>query len=392
MWIKKTLIIQHTTIINRVTIIFRVTEKMNYTIDKKKSGPGRLVLMRSRKAQIVLSVLLLIPGLPFLLAGLIMMLDPGRIAFFWAGTGLLFCSFSVILVTQITLPENLIFDNLTGQMKIRESRAGEDEYIAFPYEEISNINKRLHRSGDTSYHVVELEKKDGSFWTLYQSSSEKKSESVLAEIMKYVNRETSGNAPDPGQFSSIFSIKRDGAGSSVSWTMKKSLSNNILGVFVIGSFVMILYGMESFVESETAYTLAIVFITAVASLFIFFSFYNAGRIHTVTVTEKLLRFSSTGIFSKNRGFNMPLSVIDAVLFNFSINLPENSLFIMKKNETELFQRVKRGKIDLVDIKSAILLLLNIKKINTGALTIREKIQLESIIQELIKEKSGIKGL
>jgi hypothetical protein len=365
---------------------------MNYSIDKKKSGPGRLILRRSRKAQIVLSLVLLIPGIPFLLAGLLMMIDPGRIAFFWAGTGLLFCSFSVILITGIKLPENLIFDNLSGHMKIRESKAGKEEYIAFSYKEIRNINKRLHRSGDTTFHVVELEKNDGSFWTLYQSSSEKKAERVLAGIKKNVNLETGGAPPGPGRHSSIFSIQRGTESSRVSWKMKKNLSGNILGALVIGSFVMILYGMGSFVESETAYTIAVVFITAVALLYIFFSFYNAGRVHTVSVTDKLLRFSSTGLFSRNRGFNMPLSVIDAVLFNFSMNLMENSIFVMKKNETELFQRVRRGKIDLMDIKSAVLLLLNVKKINTGALTIKEKIELESIIQELIKEKSGIEGL
>ncbi len=365
---------------------------MNYTIDEKKSNPGRLVLRRRRITEIILSIILMVLGLPFFLAGLLMLTEPGSSAFFFSGIGLLFCSFSFILTTQIKLPENLIFDNITGHLKIKESGSGKEEYTAFSYGEIRNITRRLHNRGESTFHVVELEKKDGAFWTLYQSSSEKKAEKVLAEIKKNVNLEKRGENPKPDGLQRNFLTKREGKSSEVRWKMRKSFSRNILSILVISSFSLMFYGMDSFIESETAYSIGVLFIVAVASLFIFFSFYNTGRIHTVAINSTLLRYSSTGLFSRNRGFNIPLSAIDAVLFNFSTNMLENSIYIMKKSETEVFQRVKRGNIDLMDIKKALLLLLNIKKINTGVLTVREKIELESIIQELIRERTGREGL
>lgn len=368
---------------------------MNYKIISPKEETGRITLKRTRTLEAVLSVICFLIGIVFLPIGLMLFLSPGydpHYPFFWTGFGLLFFLGGIMVSTQIKIPEFLLFDNNNGELIIRGKKKDESEQAVIPFNEIEGFQVRSQVSNRSASHAVEMEKKDGAFWTLFSAGSREKSESFCDQLAKRVNLGVPSKNTDQTQKPDHMDIAATGEATTFTWSNKNSFKGYILLVMILAAMGMLIYGSKPYAEGPVQYYIAIGFICLITALAVFSILNNIGRKHRIEVTKESLTYRKTGGIMKTGEFTIPIGEIDAILFNFALSTMETVIYVLKKEEKEFLQSIKRGTFKKGDIFAAIALMKSIRKIEVGDLSIAGKVSLEGMLQKTVYELSGKQGL
>ncbi len=367
---------------------------MNYKILENDRVKGRVILKRSRGLELFLSIILYMFGGCMLPIGILLFFAPDTgkyLPFFFTGFGMLMITGGIMLNTQIKIPEYLIFDNVNGQFRLIEGKKDTKEFSAFPYSHIAGFHTRIHRSNRSSFHVVEMEKKDGAFWTIYSSASEKKAKNFLDELAKLVDLKNQGREQSLEKGSTGFDVTREQGKSAIQWKKRFGALSYLFSFTVIASMGMIIYGILEKEEGNIGVYIAAGFIILISLLFLFNMINGIGKVSVVEITDNALSFYSKGGIFKGNSFSLPLKDIESVLFNFSTSQMDSTIYLLRAEEKALLQKIKRGTISLDQIITALSLMMKIKKLDAGSLATGDKIRLENSIQELIREKTGRDG-
>ncbi|HPN14429.1 MAG TPA: hypothetical protein PLA65_20395 [Spirochaetota bacterium] len=235
---------------------------MNYKFAAHQPDPNRIVLVRSRTMQIVLSLFLFLAAIAVLPAGLLLLLgdpDPYR-PFFLTGMGLLFLSGGIAINTMLNLPNSLVFDNVTGALLVFEGRGKKARQAALPYPDIETFQVNRHRRNRSTSYIVEILKKDGSFWTLFQSGSEKKAGEFRDRLLERVTlRGTS--AADKQAPPACVTVAERGDSTAIEWRNRYTAGRYLMTVMLIGSMAMLIYGSRPYATSGAGYYIALAFIS-----------------------------------------------------------------------------------------------------------------------------------
>ncbi len=368
---------------------------MNYKIISRKEETGLIVLKRTRTLEAVLSTVCFIIGMVFLPMGLLLFISPEydlHYPFFWTGFGLLFLMGGIMVSTQIKIPEYLEFDNSSGTCSIKETKREDSERALIPYSEIEGFHVRTQVSNRSASHAVEMEKKDGAFWTIFSSGSQEKAEALCDRMTKSINLKTSsrnaGETPGPARME----VATTGEGTTIAWSNRNSFKGYVILLMILSSMGMLIYGSKPYATGPVQYYIAAGFICLITAIAVFSILNNIGRKHRIEITKDTLSYRKTGGIIKTGEFSLPIGEIDAILFNFALSTMETVIYVLKKEEKEFLQSIKRGTFQKSDIFTAIALMKNIRKIEVGDLSIAGKVSLESLLQKKVYELTGKQGL
>ncbi|MBP7738619.1 MAG: hypothetical protein KA369_21775 [Spirochaetes bacterium] len=368
---------------------------MNYRIISPREETAVITLKRTRTFERVLGALCLIIGIIFFPVGLILFFSPGidiHYPIFCTGFGLLFLMGGVMVITQLKIPEYLQFDNINGACVIKETGKDDTERAVIPYDEIKGFQVHSHQGNRSTSRVVEMEKKDGSFWTLFSVQSEEKAEAFRADLAKRVNLAAAPNIAGPTLKPGHITVASAGGATAFTWKNRYAFRTYIFLITALSSMGMVIYGSKPFATGPVQYYIAvgvICFITAFAVLSLL---NNIGRSHRVEITKDAFTYRKLGGIVKTGQFAIPIGEIDAILFNFSLSTGETAIYVLKKEEKEALLDIKRGTFQKSDIFKAISLMKSIRKIEVGDLSIAGKVALENLLQKTVYEQSGKKGL
>jgi hypothetical protein len=368
---------------------------MNYRIMSSREETGTITLKRTRTMEAVLSAICFIIGIVFLPIGLILFLSPGydlHYPFFWTGFGLLFLMGGIMVSTQIKIPEYLVFDNSNGVCVIKETKKDDSEKAVIPYSEIEGFHVCSHVSQKSSYHVVEMEKKDGSFWSLYSVAGSEKAGAFRDQLAARVNLAASAKKSDQAQKPGHIDVTTTGETTVFTWANKYAFKSYLLLILALSSMGMIIYGSRPYATGPVQYAIAVAFIGFITIVAVFSLLNNIGRKQRIEITKDTFTYRKTGGIIKTGQFLLPIGEIDSILFNFSLSTMETVIYVLKKEEKEFLQDIKRGTFKKGDIFGAIALMKSIRKIEVGDLSIAGKVSLEGLLQKTVYELSGKQGL
>ncbi len=368
---------------------------MNYKIISPKEETVVITLKRTRTLETVLSVICFIIGIVFLPVGLLLFLSPGydlHYPFFWTGFGLLFLMGGIMVSTQIKIPEFLIFDNSNGACIIKETKREDSEKAVIPYNEIEGFHVHSHVSERSASHVVEMEKKDGAFWSLFSVSSREKAEAFRGELAKKVNLDVHANNSGQLQKPGHIEVTAAGGTTTFTWANRYAFKSYMFLVMALSSMGMVIYGSKPYATGPVQYGIAVTVICLITAIAVFSLFNNIGRKHRIEITKDTFTYRKTGGIIKTGQFSIPIGEIDAILFNSGLSTMETWIYVLKKDEKEFLQSIKRGTLQKSDIFAAIALVKNTRKIEVGDLSIAGKVSLEGMLQKTVLELSGKQGL
>jgi hypothetical protein len=365
---------------------------MNYKFASPRPDPNRVVLVRSRMMQIVLSVILFLVAIATLPAGLLLLLgdtDPYR-PYFLTGMGLLFLFGGIALNTMLKIPGSLIFDNVRGALLVNEGKGRNAQQALIPYAEIESFQVRPHRQGKSTAYVAEMLKKDGAFWTLFSSGSQSKAGAFCETLKERASlRESSALAEQPAP--ACVTMEESGDSTIIGWKNRYSIKNYLTTFILIGSMAMLMYGSRPYATSTTAYYAGLAFISFII-LFAIASMLNSiGRAHRVEIGRGLLSYRKTGGLFRTGEFSIPLAEIDSILFNFSLTSAETAIYVLTAGEKDMLQSIKRGAYGPADILNTVRAIKNARKLDIGPLSMSDRLGLESILQQAVMSKTGETG-
>ncbi|HOD14827.1 MAG TPA: hypothetical protein PK307_14820 [Spirochaetota bacterium] len=362
---------------------------MNYKFAAHQPDPNRIVLVRSRTMQIVLSLFLFLAAIAVLPAGLLLLLgdpDPYR-PFFLTGMGLLFLSGGIAINTMLNLPNSLVFDNVTGALLVFEGRGKKARQAALPYPDIETFQVNRHRRNRSTSYIVEILKKDGSFWTLFQSGSEKKAGEFRDRLLERVTlRGTS--AADKQAPPACVTVAERGDSTAIEWRNRYTAGRYLMTVMLIGSMAMLIYGSRPYATSGAGYYIALAFISFIILITIWSMIDSIGRSNIVEIDRTALSYRRPGGITRTGQFTLPLGDIDAVIYNFSVSSGETGIYVLTAAEKEAIQNINRGAVELAGILNAIRVIKDAGRLDVGSLSTGDRLALESLIQETVKRKTG----
>jgi len=368
---------------------------MNYRIISPREETAVITLKRTRTFERVLGALCLIIGIFFFPVGLILFFSPGidiHYPFFWTGFGLLFLMGGVMVITQLKIPEYLQFDNSRGACVIKETGKDDAERAVIPYDEIAGFHVRSHHGDRSTDSVVEMEKKDGSFWTLFSVKSKEKAEAFRADLAKRVNLAAAPNITGPPPKPDHITVASERGATAFTWKNRYAFKTYIFLITALSSMAMAIYGSRPFATGPVQYYLAVAFMVFITAFAVLSLLNNIGRRHRVEITKDTFTYRKLGGIVKTGQFAIPIREIDAILFNFSLSTGETAIYVLKKEEKEALLDIKRGTFQKSDIFKAIALMKSIRKIEVGDLSIAGKVALENLLQKTVYDLSGRKGL
>ena len=290
--------------------------------------------------------------------------------------------------TMLKYPESLIFDNAEAVLRVREKN-GEEETI--PYGEIVGFHVRLHESNSSGGYMVEMEKRDGAFWTLFYAAREKNARAFYEALTGTV-RLGAGSAGDrpsgPVPVPDGVSCEEEADLIKVNWRKKLSLRETLTGYLAIFFMALFIYGAGPHADNMAAYYAASVFMVVVCLMALGYLLFMVRRRYYVEITPGEVRYYSRGLLMPGRRFVMPVAELHAVIFNFSLSFQELALFFLRREEMTLFQNIRRGNLDPKDLVSALKLSLKANKVDLSHLRVGKMIALERYLQDLIERKTS----
>ena len=368
---------------------------MNYKIISSKEETAVIRLQRTRTLERILGVIFFLIGIVFLPIGLILFLAPEydiHYPFFWTGFGLLFLMGGIMVSTQLKIPEFIEFDNGEGACIVRDTKKDDSDRAVIPYGDIEGFHVRSHMNDRTRSHAVEMEKKDGSFWTLYSVQSRERAGAFHERLVNSVNLVAASSKTGEQKKPDHVEITKSAGATTFTWKNRHTLKSWIFLILALSSMGMIIYGSKPYAEGPVQYYIAVGFICLITAIAVFSLLNNIGRKHSIEITGSTFTYRKTGGIIKAGQFSIPIGEIDSILFNSGLTTMETVIYVLKKEEKTMLQEIKRGTFQKSDIFKAIALMKSIRKIEVGDLSIAGKVALENLLQKTVYELSGRKGL
>ncbi|HPV41072.1 MAG TPA: hypothetical protein PKX40_07835 [Spirochaetota bacterium] len=368
---------------------------MNYKIITPKEETAVITLKRTRTLERVLGAICLIIGIIFLPIGLILFLTPDydiHYPFFWTGFGLLFLMGGIMVTTQIKIPEFIEFNNSEGACIVRDTKKDNSDRAVIPYGEIEGFHVRSHMNDRSTSHAVEMEKKDGAFWTLYSVQSREKAGAFHERLVKSVNLAAASSKTGQDKKPDHIEVAKSAGTTTFAWKNRHTLKSYVFLILALSSMGMLIYGSKPYAEEPVQYYIAVGFICLITAIAVFSLLNNIGRKHRIDITGNTFTYRKLGGIIKTGQFSIPIGEIDSILFNSGLSTMETVIYVLKKEEKTMLQEIKRGTFQNSDIFKAIALMKSIRKIEVGDLSIAGKVALEELLQKAVYDLSGKQGL
>ncbi|HOT46290.1 MAG TPA: hypothetical protein PLM53_16115 [Spirochaetota bacterium] len=368
---------------------------MNYKIISSKEETAVIRLQRTRTLERILGVIFFLIGIVFLPIGLILFLAPEydiHYPFFWTGFGLLFLMGGIMVSTQLKIPEFIEFDNGEGACIVRDTKKDDSDRAVIPYGEIEGFHVHSRMNDRSKSHAVEMEKKDGAFWTLFSVKSREAAEAFHERLAQSVNLSVASSKTGEQKKPDHVEIAKSAGATTLTWKNRHTLKSWIFLILALSSMGMLMYGSKPYAEGPVQYCIAVGFICLVTATAVFSLLNNIGRKHQIDITGDTFTYRKLGGIIKSGQFSIPIGEIDSILFNSGLSTMETVIYVLKKEEKIMLQEIKRGTFQKNDIFKAIALMKSIRKIEVGDLSIAGKVALENLLQKTVQELSGRKGL
>lgn len=368
-----------------------------YKIIFPSAPSGELVLELRKGLSTAIAIVLFILGTPFFLAGLLLLTGDEfvRSGFFIAGIGLFLLCGGMLIVLNRTYPEKLIFDNVRGALRIIE-RKGDEAQI--PYQEILDFHVGVARQKNAMFFTAEMEKKDGALWTLASYAGRSKAEEVVENLKKYVNLSSFKSAPtrsDGEAFAleGVNRLEKNGV-TVIEWKQRFSLFYRFIGYAAIFSFALVLFGVAGwFRENIVGYYIALFVAAALLIYPAVYFLYSIRRIYVLEIGRGIVRYYTKGLFARGLSFSLPIDRVDSVIFVFSIFRAEMVIYFLSSEQRKRLLSILRGDVgDIRDIMDSISFMMHLPRIDAGGFTVSEKLKLEAIIQQAMREHGGKENL
>lgn len=353
---------------------------------------GAVVLKLRKTLSAIIMVLLFVFGSPLFLAGLLLL---GGDEFMWGGMfltsiGIFLLCGALLILQNRQYPEKLIFDNSRALLRIVEKRDGE---YGIPYSEISNFYVGIARQKNAGYFTVEMGKKDGAVWTLAVFAGRPKAEEAVSKLERYVHLQSvSSCLPESGSdvLDGVSRYYKDGI-SVIEWKQRFSLFHRIIGYAAIFAFALMLYSIVELLQVDiVGYYIAIFFALALTIYSLVYFLYSFRRVYVLEIGRGLVRYYTKGIFARGLSFDLPIDRIDSVFFNFSIQRAESVIYFLSREQRNRLIAIMRG--DVGDILDSISFMMHIPRVDMGGFTVSEKLKLEKIIQQAMREHGAKENL
>jgi len=358
-----------------------VVSFMKYRIIPPAKPGDALVFRMSYVFRGVTGTLLTLLGTPVLILGLLVFIGgegSPHVPFLVTGFGLFLLSAGILVFTQVWYPDMFTFDNERASLIVREKGKRGREY-RLPYGEIAGFRVRLHRYDNSSWFALEMEKRDGASWVLAEYSDRKKADDALDLVNGSLDLAAPGAfREDVAEMPPYIGVTEKGGATVISWKKRQSLLAEAAGYLCIGGFSMAIYGMAPYADNRAAYFAALVFVSLVSALAVFYLFYNINRRYFVEVSSHSLKYYTRGLLFHGLRFEKPMSSIDAVLFHFSLRKGDTVIHVLSAEERERLSSITRGEISAGDIIDAVTFMAKVTRIDAGGLDITGKMHLEEI--------------
>lgn len=368
-----------------------------YKIIFPETPGGEVVLKLGKTLSAVIAVVLLLMGTPFFLAGLLLLSGDEFVqgGMFSAGIGLFLICGALLILLNRQYPDKLIFDNARALLRILEQKGGE---YTIPYGEIADFHVGVARQKNVGYFTVEMEKKDGAVWTLAIFTGRAKAEEAVAKLKRFVHLQSaSSGTPARGEGAvvpaGITRFERDGV-SVIEWKQHFSFFFRIVGYAAVFAFALVLFSIAGwFRENVVGYYMAL-FVALVLTIYpAVYLLYSIRRVYVLEIGRSLVRYYTKGLFARGLPFELPIDRIDAVLFNFSVQRSESVIYFLSREQRSRLLAIMRGDVgDISNIVDSISFMMHLPRIDAGGFTVSEKLQLEGIIQQAMKEHGAKENL
>lgn len=371
---------------------------MNYRLRPlAQPTPERIVLERASSFKGWLPTLFRGVGLASLLISLLLLgvLAPSQriVALDGLGVGFLLLALSQSFVEYRQMPQRFVFDNANQQLLLEGSN---DSVVSLSYAEIQGFQtRRLSQKGNGGRevrYVVEMLKRDGAFWVLTSSDQRDKAEELWSQLRHHVKLQRKERPDEPelaqgvGKQIEVFEYPDV---TILRWKEQSSLRSGLACLLLSGSLCCLMLPFQSAISLPIwqGALLALGLLVLIGLALLAFSL---GRYHTITIDEFSFTYHpcNEGQGDSIRHFMIHNKDIDTILFNFSLNHKEPTLYILKRGETSALIKHKRGQDGIGRSQTITRLLRNIQKIDARELTFAEQLHLENTLQEIIARHSG----
>ena len=351
---------------------------MSYRIQDAK--PGFVAFKDSPVGRNILGGCLLAVGLLLSLGALAKMLTgpladgPPLI-----GMSILILAGSVLVITQIRPPKFLLLDDSKGALIICEKTMDQATAL-IPYsafEEIRTARGLPSRNRRRTFGV-DLVKKDGVRYAIFETRTLKAAEEATALLKKNVDLRSRDNASPI--VSSTFKKENKNDAIKIEWRMPVRVMRTILSAAMATGFSILLIESYASVPVFLFWPLQI-FLCTIAVLSLAYLFYPRKQV--VTVDGIQLKAEVTGIFAKQ--LIVPLREIASVQFQFAAAW-EDTIYLLNEHETAVMRAYQEGTLDPQRALEIGKMMLQAKRIPSGGLTASEMISLEQILEGTLTDQ------
>ena len=357
-------------------------------------GDGQVVLQYSRVVLVVLTTIFGLIGAPLALFGLLaVIVKPEAMSFAFFGFGLAFFSASLLIFRLGQAPERLIFDNERGWLCIEEKKGRATQRAYLPYTDILTfrMERYVGTSGDSSmpWFIVFLVKQDGAFWELYTSRSEEASREVFVYLQEHVDLSKEPGFVDASPPKDVFEVLEEAHRTLVTWKAPAALSKYLFAFFILLALSSVVAGivldggMPFFLGCGLAAFLGVLW------LLIGYSFFaNLSAKMVVEVRKKELEVRQEGGITHKQPFTLPLFKLKALCFDMSTEQQETALQCLTEQDIREREEMKEGVVSFDDVWASIVFNDSAYSIETGRLTVGERLYLEQLLEDVIFERAN----
>ncbi|HAA56011.1 MAG TPA: hypothetical protein DCE42_14700 [Myxococcales bacterium] len=309
------------------------------------------------------------------------------------GFGVSLIGLACVLNWFVNVPDKLVFDNERGWLCIEEKKGRATQRAYLPYTDILTfrMERYVGTSGDSStpWFIVFLVKQDGAFWELYTSRSEETSREVFVYLQEHVDLSKEPDFVDASPPQDVFEVLEEPHRTLVTWKAPAALSKYLFAFFIllalssVVSGIVLYGGMPLFLGGGLAAFLGMLW------LLIGYSFFaNLSAKMMVEVRKKELEVRQEGGITHKQPFTLPLFKLKALCFDVSSEQQEAALQCLTEQDIREREEMKEGTISFDEVWASIVFNDSTHSIETGRLTIGERLYLEQLLEDVIFERAN----
>lgn len=322
-------------------------------------------------------------------------------ATFVAGGGLAF----VAMGQQARgVPRSLKFNNPQGYLEISmapptdmptDGTSGQKARLPYHtlrgFEEQTLVRRTSSDSGGSrTYYLyaVNLLRADGGRWRLLEGKDSEKARDVCEYLKTNVKLENSGPEHphiDPsGRFKVASSIGAQGDERTISWHTNRSPVTPLLLAALVSGFGGILVAASARLPGILGAMSYVLF--GIAALILYAAFRPGAGNYRIAINRESVTSELPGIFGTTQR-TTPLAEIETVVFNIGDTDRNTQLMLLRKEERQALEPIWAGGMAGMTL-STLGLLRKINAFDASALTVLELLELESLIEKEIGQRTG----